>query len=143
MIAPDVQVRFPSERHSAAEASTALARSALEHWRWAVRGVPFTASSSEACTALRGLTAWYERICVDDLYDHPAPADGLDALTALERGSDLDLSRRVVVTHWAVRVAQELAGCRRGLRHDGDLAAAFLERSKLDLALQGAFDRLR
>jgi hypothetical protein len=108
-----------------------------------VRGVPSIAPSGEECTALRALKVWYERMCVDGMYDHPAPVDGLDALTALERGPDGDLSRRVVVCHWAVRVAEELAGCRRGLTDDGNSATAALEHTKLDLALQGAFDRLR
>ena len=143
MTATDSRVRFASESDSAVAASTALARSALVHWQWAVRGISFTARSGDACTALRRLTAWYERMCVDDTYDHPAPPDGLDALTALERGEDIDPSQRVLVTHWAVRVALELARWRRGLTHDGDAATAFLEHAKLDLALQGAFDRLR
>jgi len=109
-----------------------------------VRGVPFTASSDEARIALRGLAAWYERICVDDTYDNPAPADGLDALTAQERGPDHLLLRRDVVSHWAVRVAEELAEWRRrGLASDGDPAVTLLAYAKLDLALRGAFDKLR
>ena len=127
-----------------AELSKTVARSALEHWQWAVRGVLFTSPSDGARTALRGLAAWYDRICVDETYDNPAPVDGLDALTAEERGPDSLLLRHVVVAHWAVRVAQELAECRRrGHGGDGDPAATLLAHTKLDLALQGAFDRLR
>jgi len=130
------------EAFDADESSATVARSALEHWRWALRGVPFTASSDEARIALRGLAAWYERICVDGTYDNPAPADGLDALTAQER--EPDHLRRDVVSHWAVRVAEELAEWRRrGLASDGDPAVTLLAYAKLDLALRGAFDKLR
>jgi len=130
--------------HRDAATSAAVARSALEHWLWAVRGVPFMASSDEERTALRGLAAWYERVCIDDAYDNPAPADGLDALTAQEHGPDQLPLRRSVVPHWAVRVAQELTEWRRrGLAIDGDPAATVLAYAKLDLALRGAFDKLR
>ena len=101
------------EGYNAAESSAKIAHSALEHWRWAVRGVPFTASSDEARIALRGLAAWYERICVDDAYDNPAPADGLDSLMAQEREPDHLFLRRDVMSHWAVRDAEELAEWRR------------------------------
>ncbi len=53
------------------------------------------------------------------------------------------LVERVVVTHWAVRVAQELAEFRwRRITGDRDRATALLAQAKLDLALQGAFDWL-
>ena len=101
------------------------------------------AHSDEARTALRRLAAWYERICVDDMYKNSAPADGLDALAAGKRGSDSLRIRRVVVAHWAIRVAQELARFRRqGFAGDADQTAALLAHAKLDLALRGAFDRL-
>jgi hypothetical protein len=125
------------------EPSTSIARSALEHWQWAVRGAPFTARSNEARTSLRGLAAWYKRICLDDNYDSPAPADGLNALAAQEREPDQYLLRGAVVTHWSVRVAQELAEFRRKEHTSGLEQTALLASAKLDLALQGAFDRLR
>lgn len=132
------------EGYNAAESSAKIAHSALEHWRWAVRGVPFTASSDEARIALRGLADWYERICVDDAYDNPAPADGLDSLMAQEREPDHLFLRRDVMSHWAVRVAEELAEWRRrDHASDGDPAATLLAYAKLDLALRGAFDKLR
>lgn len=107
----------------AAIPSATVASSTLECWQWAVRRVPVTASSDEARIALRGLAAWYARICVDDTYDSPAPSEGLDALTAQARGPDRLLLQRDVVSHWAVRVAQELAGSRRALASDCDPAA--------------------
>jgi hypothetical protein len=48
-------MRSTAEAEDAAESSAMLACSALEHWRWAVRGRFLTASSDEARTALRGL----------------------------------------------------------------------------------------
>ena len=108
-----VRLAIATDTPAEATTSTALAGSALEHWRWAVRGVPFTASSDQARTALRGLAAWYERVSADDAYGNPPPGDGLDALTALEAEPESQHCRRVVVAHWAVRVAEELARCRQ------------------------------
>jgi hypothetical protein len=140
----DNPIPYASEGDKAPESSAIAARSALQHWQWAVRGVPFISTSDEARTALCGLAAWYERICVDDKYDNPAPPDGLDALAAYEHGTDLLLLRRDLVSHWAFCVAQALAGFRRQrLVGDSDPVAASLVRAKLDLALQGAFDRVR
>jgi hypothetical protein len=82
-------------------------------------------------------------MCVDETYDNDAPPDGLDILMAEGRRPDHLLLRSDVVTYWAVRVAQELAEWRRGrLAGVGDSAATLLAHAKLDLALQGAFDRL-
>jgi len=132
------------EEHRSADAdamasSIAAARRALDYWRWAMRGMPVMETSEESRTALRSLVAWYERVAVDDSYNNPAPADGLDALAAQEHGPNR-FRDRVQVAHWAVRVAQELAECRRTHLDDGDSVLAY---AKLDLALRGAFDRLR
>jgi hypothetical protein len=134
-------VRLASQGERASEVSAAQARGALQQWEWALREVALEASSDVARTALRGLSAWYERMCVDDTYADPAPADGLDALTAQERAPHTLTRPRVLVTHWALRVAQELAGFRKqGQACGGDPAAAYLAHAKLDLALQGAID---
>ena len=125
------------------EASAAVARSALEDWHWAVSGSTSANRSDQERSALRDLVAWYEQICIDEKYDGPAPRDGLDALTAQESGPDNLLIRRVVVTHWAVHVAQELAEFRRRrAAGDDDPGALLLAHAKLDLALSGAIDRL-
>jgi hypothetical protein len=137
-------LRLVTQDESAAEVSASLARCSLEQWQWAIRELPLKATSDPARTALRGLAAWYERMCAEDTYGDPAPMDGLDALTAQEREPGNLVLQRVVVTHWSVRVAQELAGFRRqGLAGDNDLAAASLAHAKLDLALRVAFDRVR
>jgi len=130
----------PSEQ--AVSQSAAVARSALEHWTWSVRGMPFAVESDESRPALRGLAAWYERISVDDAYTNPAPAAGVEALEAEVRGPDR-LPRSLQVAHWAVRVAQELAECRRTRLGAVDLAATCLAEARLDVAVQGAFDHLR
>jgi hypothetical protein len=136
--------RSASEDDNTIESTLAVARSALERWRWAVRGTPFiTDNSDDTQKALRGLVAWYERICVDDTYDSPAPSDGLEALATHQPGPESPLRRRYLICHWAVRVAEELADWhRRVYAGDGDAAAIGLAHAKLDLALRGALDRL-
>ena len=126
------------------EDSGSVASSALRRWRWAVRGSPSTsASDDQARIALRGHVVSFERICVDDQYDVPAPIDGLDALTIQEEGSDSLVDQRVVVTCWAVRIAQEMAKLpRRRIAADAGPASALLARANLDLPLQGAIDWL-
>jgi hypothetical protein len=126
------------------EDSAAVALCALADWRWAVRGSPSESLSDHARTALLGLVAWYERICVDDQYDSPAPVEGLAVLTARERAPNSVLTHRVVVTYWAVRVAQELAEFRRRrITFEDDPAAVLLAHTKLDLAVRGALDWMR
>jgi hypothetical protein len=139
----DDPVRFASADGSELQASETVAHRVLEHWQWAVQEASSTAPSDETRTALRRLALWYERMCADEMYKTAAPADGLDALMAGEREPDSFLCRRVVVTHWAIRVAQELARFRRrGAEGDGDTASSLLAHAQLDLALRGAFDRL-
>ena len=130
-----------TEADDVAGSSAAVARGALEHWQWAVRGRFLTASSDEARTALRGLAGWYERICVDETYHTPAPAEGIDALMAEGARPDHLFLRSEVVTYWAVRVAQELAEWRRPRSAAVGADAVLLADAKLDLALRGAFDR--
>ncbi len=78
-------MRLRSPGHGV-EAGTGLALKALADRRWAVRGSVSATRSDHARTALIGLVAWYERVCGDHTYDTPAPIDGLDALSAQERG---------------------------------------------------------
>ena len=100
------------------------------------------APSDAARSALRHLADWYARMCVDDRYDKAPPTDGVDAVSALENGPEAD-KRRVVFTYWAVRVAEELARCRRYERGQAAPADVDLAHTQLDLALQAAFERLR
>jgi hypothetical protein len=103
------------------ETSAAVALSALAEWKWAVQGSLSASPTAQARTALRGLVAWYEGICNDNTCHIPAPTDGLEARIGLERGPDGLLTRRIVVSHWAVRVAQELAEFhRREIECDGE-----------------------
>lgn len=124
-----------TEVHMAA----AVARSALDHWRHIVRASLLTAPLDGVQSALRGLAAWYERMCIDPDHCNPAPPEGLAASVALERTAVGPTERRIEVTHWAVRVAQELAAYRAQFSSTGESPVAIgLALAKLDVALLGA-----
>jgi hypothetical protein len=138
----DDRNEFACADEGAAAASAAMARQALDGWQWAVRRLTFTTFSHEGRTALRGLAAWYKQICVDETWKHPPPKDGLDALATEERGPGSSVVP-VIVAHWAVRVAEELVECRRrGVAGGRDQVSVSIAHAKLDVALQGAMDRL-
>lgn len=81
----DLETRLPhvSEQETASSAITsssetafAMARIALDRRRAAVRSVLLTARSEDTRVALRGLAAWYERMCVDAGYCNAPPNRG-------------------------------------------------------------------
>jgi hypothetical protein len=94
-------------------------------------------SSEELRVALRGLSAWFERVCIDGDYVTTAPAEGIDALHHITQQSP-DLSTgHATVAWWSVRVAEDIVKCRQLLRpsdtiDDIDLDVAF---ARLELAL--------
>jgi hypothetical protein len=136
-----LEVSEVADRSLAAEfeMASAVARSALDHWRHVVRTVLLTASFDGNQSALRGLAAWYERMCVDAGYCNAAPDEGLIALLALEVAGDGPFARRLMVTHSVFRIAQELAACRAQWRSaDRELKTTDLALAKLELALRAA-----
>ena len=95
--------------------------------------------------ALRGLSAWYERLCVDHEYAMPGPADGIEALHRSSQLITEPPSEVVITAWWAVRLAQEVVECRRLLRFtDDDAEGVGLEvaAARLEVALHGAQERL-
>lgn len=141
-------LRDPSGRDAAGQISTssyetvsAVARCALDRRRAAVRSVLLAFRSEDTGVALRGLAAWYERMCVDSDYGNAPPEEGVRALMAMGDEEDKPVTRQLVLTYWAVRVAEEVASCRRRWcskdSTPDDLQVAL---AKLDLALHGAFE---
>ncbi len=121
-----------------------MARSALDHWRYAVRTALLTTRSDDTGTALRGLAAWYERMCVDADYGNPAPDEGLAALRALADTPTASIGPQLELTYWALHVAQELAACRaQWLSADQGQTTIGIALAKLDVALLGAFEHAR
>ena len=124
------------------ETTAALARSALEYWRHPVRRVLLAVSVDRDAVALRGLAAWYERLCVDVDYAQNAPDEGLDALVTLRSSFDAMVAHDLLVTYWAIRVAEELATCRARCWSDADGSDdAGVALAKLELALLSALER--
>lgn len=121
------------------ETACAVARSALERRRGAVRSVLLSANSEETRVALRGLAAWYERMCVDPDYGKAPPEEGVRALIALGDEEPKPIKRQLAVAYWAIRVAQELASCQvRWSSEDSTPDELQLALTKLDLALIAA-----
>jgi len=124
------------------EKVSTVACSALDHWRYAVRTVLLTARTDEAGTAMRGLAAWYERMCGGIDYGNPAPEQGLSALVALAEAGNGLIGDQLVLTYWALRVAQELAACRAEWS-SAEHATIDVALAKLDVALLGAYEHAR
>jgi hypothetical protein len=114
---------------------------ALERWRHWVRSLTMLASG-EHRVALRGLVAWYERLCVDGGYANPPPADGMDALFQTEQERSSATAQGLVGARWAIRVAEELANCRQLVSQGDDERAAAVGLSRLEIALHEALERL-
>jgi len=112
-----------------------LARATIEYLRSTVRsallGGPSDAGQE---TALRGLEAWYERICADRDYCNRPPEDGLKALTDLGRGS-AERGRRLALAFRAIRLAGELALFRAGSWQDPPPESLPVARARMELAL--------
>jgi len=122
---------------SAQTVRTAVA--AMERWRHWVRSLPVMAGE-EHRTALRGLVAWYERVCADERYASFPPVEGMEALLLVEHERSGATARGLVAARWAVRVADAVAKCRQV--SDGDDQARVVALAKLEVALHEALARI-
>jgi len=122
--------------------ATIVAVAAIERWRRTVRVLPLLVGSDELRLALRGLSAWFERVCVDADYVTEAPADGIEALHRITRLNTGTPAPEVLVAWWVVRVAHEVVKCRRRLRSMGDRNTMDLPvaLSQLELSLYGGYE---
>ena len=113
------------------------ALAALALWRRSVRSLSHLAGGDRQ-SALLGLATWYEHVCADGRFDDPPPMEGFEALYQVEDELPPRL-RELIVSRWAVRVADELARCRRLRAMGPDCADAWTEAlAGLELARQGA-----
>jgi len=127
-------------------AELAVAHTTLERWRKAVRSALLSAEGPEvSLRALRGLAAWYERMCVDSDYHNPPPQEGLGALVLLGGTSELSpRSSQLASAHKAIRLAQELAACRAQWHSDeGASSQGETALTRLELALHAASEAPR
>jgi hypothetical protein len=145
MVQPAIDPDGVAEPRASFDQTLASAVAALHRWRSWVSALPLMqARAGSQLTELRGLAAWYERMCADDCYANPPPTEALDVLDELERdGSETNLERLVVV-RWAVRVAHELAQCRSLLANGGtdDVRAASIAAARLEVALNAAMEHM-
>ena len=112
-----------------------LARTTIEYLRTTVRSVLLGGPSDAGQdTALRGLEAWYERICADGDYCNRPPVEGVKALTDLGHGS-AEPERRLALAFRAIRLAGELALFRAGSRQDPPAKALPVALARMDIAL--------
>lgn len=141
---PDVDpVEDPSDPRDPPgfEQTTTTAVAALQHWRHPVRSLPML-GTGEHGIALRGLVAWYERVCVDERYANPPPADGLGALMLTEQERSAATAEGFLVAWWAIRVAEELVRCRQLAQEERGEAAVSVGLARLDVSLQTALERI-
>jgi hypothetical protein len=137
-----IQTQRPLESDVALEGAATVALAAMRRQRSAVHALPSLASK-ELRVSLRGLVAWYERLCIDREYATPAPAEGIDALPRVTLDAEAP-SYEAVTAWWAVRVAEEVVACRRLLGNENDVHGAEFEvaLSQLEIAMYGWNDRL-
>ena len=121
-----------------------VAVAGMERWRRTVRALPLLAGSDERRVALRGLSAWYERLCVDGEYAMPGPADGIEALHHSAQVNTDPPTEEITTAWWAVRVAEEVVECRRILASREAAAISGLEvaLARLEVSLDGGRERL-
>ena len=100
---------------------------ATERWRHTVRSLPLLTDSDEFRVALRGLSAWHERLCVDGEYAMPGPADWIEALHHSAQVNTDPPTEEITFAWWAVRVAEEVVECRRLLASREAAAISGLE----------------
>jgi hypothetical protein len=119
-----------------------VAVAALERWRGTVRALHLRADSDELRVSLRGLVAWYERLCVDGEYATPAPAEGMMALPQIALLVVGSPSEEIVRAWWAVRLAEEVVACRQLLKCGGDTSEDDLgvALSQLEVAMHGLLE---
>ena len=128
--------------HPGPKRTSELATTTIEYLRSTVRsallGGPSDAGRN---TALRGLEAWYERICADRDYCNRPPEEGVKALTDLEHGS-AEPGRRLALAFKAIRLAGELALFRAGSRQDPSPDSLPVALARMELALSEVSETL-
>jgi len=141
-----MSARAQSEPDSAiaVERASKAAVAAMDLSRHTVRVLPLLVGSDELRVSLRGLAAWYERLCLDGEYATPAPAECVEALpqiVQLMKGAPPD---EVVNAWWAVRVAEEVVSCRRLLWPQADTSGTSFEvaLAQLEIAMHGWHEHL-
>lgn len=134
-----VRAQGRTDQARAVERTTMVAVAAMERWRRTVRALPLLVETDEFRVALSGLSAWYERLCVDDEYAMPGPSDGIDALQYTAQLITEPPSEALIAAWWAVRLAQEVVECRRFLGSTDDVEEMDLEvaLARLEVALHG------
>jgi len=120
-----------------------LALASIQRWRPVVRSLPLTAQSEVQQRKFRGLVAWYERVCADDVYSSAAPGEGMEALLTMSLGSsphDLFVS----IARDALRVAEELVRYRQLITDSehADPRSRDIARARLELSISTACERL-
>lgn len=138
-----VRAQGRTDRALTTERATMVAVATMERWRRAVRVMP-PLVSSDLRVALLGLSAWYERLCVDPEYTMSGPQEGIDALHHATQLNSSQTGDESLMAWWAVRVAEEVVQCRRLLRSTDASECTDLENalSRLEVALQGGHDHL-
>jgi hypothetical protein len=139
-----VRAQDRTDLELAIERATVVAVAAMERWSRTVRALPLRVRSNELCLALRGLSAWYERLCVDDQYAMSGPADGIEALHRITHLTTELPTQEMLTAWWAVRVAEEVAECRRLVASSDDADGIGLEvaMSRLEVAVYGGHERM-
>ncbi len=119
--------------------ATMVAVAAIECQRRRIRTLPLLAGSDELHVPLRGLTAWYERLCEDCDYATPPPAEGLEALPRVAQHITGSARKEIGTAWWAVRVAQEVVACRQllGSQDHANGSSFELALSRLETAMYG------
>lgn len=128
---PDVAGRARATSSLALSSAAAV----IQRWRTWVRALAIMEGQSEKSTELRGLAAWYERLCADERYSNPPPSDAIEALHWLERRGSGIGRERLAGIHGAVRVGEELTRYRRTAQDQRDELAHTVAVSRLELAL--------
>jgi len=128
------------EQGASRERIDSLAQAVIDRLAGLVRPLPALSRSDSERRVLHGLTAWYERVRIDDHYANPPPAEGIEALFTLAVGEER-ASNSAALALRAIRVAVALSAFRRlrtstvRSREKRDVA-----RSRLELAITSATD---
>jgi len=130
----EVEQVHSSEHQSELGLALDVARNTLEHRRAVVRRAFLTERRERRQQALRGLCAWYERICVDPEYDRSPPDDGLSILLTMAISVNQGENPDLATAYRLIRLAQEVATARAS--SFGDHHENGVERARLELAIR-------